>query len=233
MLYPAEDAVGEALVDKAEVSETVEAVEGGLADDERGREQGYVGLVEKLVDAALVGFLTVHEEAAQDVKAAELTELAVGGYPLVGFRGGVGQILVEVHSGLLGYLDGLGLLHPDVDHLGQYLVGRHQHRGEYLALADVLLPQGDGEVVVLAYLVGLLAQPQDGGSPVEVVVDALVAHGLGDGAVHHLTERLLDGFDLGLDHGTAWDLVGRSGTGGLNERGVFRAVAEHLVSVTL
>ena len=96
MLYPAEDAVGEALVDKAEVSETVEAVEGGLADDERGREQGYVGLVEKLVDAALVGLLTVHEKAAQDVEAAELTEFSVGGNPLVGFCGGIGQIRVEV-----------------------------------------------------------------------------------------------------------------------------------------
>ena len=60
----------------------IEGVEGRLADTDVGRKDGDVGLVEKFIDAALVGF-SVHEDAAQGKVSAQLLHIIVTCYPLV------------------------------------------------------------------------------------------------------------------------------------------------------
>ena len=42
----------------------------------------------------------------------------------------VGQVLEEVERCLLSYLLRRHLLHPDIDDLGQHLIGWHEHHGE-------------------------------------------------------------------------------------------------------
>ena len=120
---------------------------GGLADGEGGALNSYQSLVNELVDATLVGFPSLHEEAAEDMKTAELVDLLWTGYPLVCLLSSERQMLVEVHGGLLGYLNGVGLFHPDVGDFGQHLFRWHEHGGQNLTLAYIFFPKGDGKGV--------------------------------------------------------------------------------------
>ena len=109
--------------------------------------QGCFQLVDVLVDASLVGLLLVHEQAREHEEAAKLIQLFVRSHPLVGLLRSVWQVLEEVKRCLFSQFLRRHLLHPDIDHLWQYFVSRHQHGGQYLTLAHILFPQGDGELV--------------------------------------------------------------------------------------
>ena len=187
-----EGTAGDALVDEAEFGEADDALHGGFAHVEVFALQGAEGLVDELVDATLVGFLPSHEETGEDVEATQLRQRLVAGYPLEGLVGSEGQMLIEVEGGLLGDFEAGGLLHPNVYDLWKYLIGRHQHRCQYLAFAHVLLPKFQSEVVVLPQPVSHFLEAWQGGSPVQLVVGTLLSHRLGNGPIHHLAERLLD-----------------------------------------
>ena len=61
-------------------------------------------LIQKLVDAPLIGLALIHKQTGQDVKAAILVERLVGGHPGVGLLGRIRQILKEVEHRLLSDL---------------------------------------------------------------------------------------------------------------------------------
>ena len=156
------------------------------------------GLIDEFIDTTFVGLLLIHKQPTEDVKATKLVEFLVGSHPCIGLFGGIRQILEEVEGCLFGNFLCGHLFHPDVNHLWQHDISRHHHRGEDLALTHILFPQCDGEVVVFADFIGFLAKARQGSSPVQLVIDALISHGLSNRPVHHLAERLLDLFHLCL-----------------------------------
>ena len=81
------------------------------------------------------------------METTQLVVLLVGGYPLVGLLRSKRQMLIEVERQLLGNLLRGYLLLPDVHHLGQYLVRRHQHGGENFALSHAFFVQSNREIV--------------------------------------------------------------------------------------
>ena len=167
-----------------------------MAQPRRRRLQRRNRLVYKLVDASLVGFLPFHEEAAQDVVCAYFLHRVVECHPTVGELWRVADILVEVERLHLRHLLRVGLLHPYLRHLLWHLVVRHEQRGENLALAYVLFPQGYGEVVVVGQVGCHLLQLYERHAPIEAIVETLLAHRLRGRAVHHQPEATLQLFYL-------------------------------------
>ena len=183
-MYRTQSIISKAFIEETERREVVEGIESSLSDSDGRSLDGGECLVDKLIDAPLVGFPALLEEAGEDVEATELVEHFVGSYPDVGLLGSIGQMLEKVEGRLFGNLLRGDLLHPDVYNLGQHLVGRHNHGGKNLALAHILLPEGYGKVVILAIVGSHLLESRQRYSPVEVIVNTLVAHRLCDSAVH-------------------------------------------------
>ena len=137
----------QSLIENTQFCETLKTLHRCFTDSREGPLEGTQRLVEEFVDAPLVGFLSVHKQTSEDMEAAELVVLLVGGYPLVGLLGGVREVLVEVKSQLFRNLLGGYLLLPYIHHLRKYLVGGHQHGSQYLTLPDILFVQFDGKII--------------------------------------------------------------------------------------
>ena len=137
----------QSLIENTQFCEALKTLHRCFADSGKGSLEGTECLVEEFVDAPLVGFLSVHKQTGEDMEAAELVVLLVGGYPLVGLRGSVREVLVEVESQLFRNLLGGYVFLPNIHDLRKYLVRGHQHGSQDLTLTNVLLVQFDGQIV--------------------------------------------------------------------------------------
>ena len=97
-------------------------------------------LIHKLIDASFVGFFALDEKAAKDMIATDLRQVFRRCQPFEGFGRCEGQILIEVKSGLFSYFNRRCLFHPDIDYFRKNDIGRHDHRGQDLALAYIFFP---------------------------------------------------------------------------------------------
>ena len=105
-------------------------------------------------------------------------------------------MLQKIESQKFGHLLRAEPFHPYVYQVGIHLLCRHDKRCKYLTFAYVFFPEFYGKPVVLAIFSRHLLQFRKGDSPVDLIGDTFLAHGLRGDTVHQQAERLLDGLQF-------------------------------------
>ena len=160
---------------------------------------GCCSLVDKLITAALVHPCTQQgKQMRHQPKAHVHLHAVLRGHPLEGLLRGIGQAAEEGHADVVGQLGIVNLLHPDVGNLGIEALYRLQVGSEYLALTDILLPQGLRQLVVGFILGCYLLDTRQLYTEDEAVLQTLLSQALRDDAVHEETELGLYFADGGL-----------------------------------
>ena len=146
-------------------------------------------MVEKLIGIALAASCAAGKEAAQKQETAQARHVALGGYPFKGLGRGARQAGEEVVHGTFCFFRKAHLFHPNICQFAVEPLGRHEHARQKAALANVLFPQGSGEVVVVWQFFCHFTQARQFHAEYQFVIQAFLAHRGGRYAVHHAAQR--------------------------------------------